>query len=99
MGVARVGRGRSVAVDVDPNVQKKFENLFCFVSGGYPRFSQPAKTAYQHREWFGKSLRKSFAPMGRVWCELLIVAVKVVGWHLSQALINSRKIVCEDQIE
>ena len=28
--------------------------------------------------------------------KLLIVAVKVVGWHLNQALINSRRIVCED---
>ena len=68
MGVARAGRGRAVAVDVDPNVQIFFK-ILKFFSGGYPGFSQPAKTAYQHRERFGKSFEKSFAPMGRVWCD------------------------------
>ena len=59
---------RSVSVDVDPNVQKNFFQKFLFFSGGYPGFSQPAKTAYQHRERFGNGLKKSFAPMGRFWC-------------------------------
>ena len=49
---------RSVSVDVDPNVQKKNQQNFPFFSGGYPGFSQPAKTAYQHREWFEKILGK-----------------------------------------
>ena len=46
MGVACAGRGRSVGVDVDPNVQ--FFSNFSFLIGGlgYPGFSQPAKTAY-----------------------------------------------------
>ena len=35
MGVARAGRGRSVAVDVDPNVQKKIEFLK-FKGRAYP---------------------------------------------------------------
>ena len=70
MGVARAGRGRAVAVHVDPNVQKKSQN-FPFFSGGYPRFSQPAKTAYQHRERLGKSFIKSNACVGRFWCDQL----------------------------
>ena len=36
MGVARAGRGRSVAVDVDPNVQKKIRKKIQNFSGGYP---------------------------------------------------------------
>ena len=44
MGVARAGRGRSVAVDVDPNVQKKFENFlknFWEVTPGSPSPRKP----------------------------------------------------------
>ena len=38
----------SVSVDVDPNVRrKKIPKFSVFFPGGYPRFSQPAKTAYQ----------------------------------------------------
>ena len=50
---------RSVSVDVDPNVQKKSKKIFCFVLGGYPGFSQPAKTAYQHRDSIENGLGKS----------------------------------------
>ena len=68
---------RFVSVDVDPNVQKKnFKKISRFVSGGYPGFSQPAKTAYQHRERFGNGLGKSFAPMGRFWCEQQYPAIR-----------------------
>ena len=49
---------RSVSVDVDPNVQKKISKIFRFFSGGYPGFSQPAKTAYQHRERFEKAFNQ-----------------------------------------
>ena len=38
------------------------------VTPGYPGFSQPAKTAYQHREWFEHSPVKSNACVGCVWC-------------------------------
>ena len=50
---------RSVSVDVDPNVQKKIPKIFRFVSGGYPGFSQPAKTAYQHRDSIENGLGRS----------------------------------------
>ena len=50
---------RSVSVDVDPNARKKIHKIFRFFPGGYPGFSQPAKTAYQHREWFGNGLGRS----------------------------------------
>ena len=43
-------RGRSVAVDVDPNTQKKNSEISDFDSGGHAGFSQPAKTAYQSRK-------------------------------------------------
>ena len=59
---------RSVSVDVDPNVQKKIPEIFRFFSGGYPGFSQPAKTAYQHREPFEHSPVQSNACVGCVWC-------------------------------
>ena len=36
---------RSVSVDVDPNARKKIHKIFRFFPGGYPGFSQPAKTA------------------------------------------------------
>ena len=55
---------RSVSVDVDPNVQKKFREIFCFGSGGYPGFSQPAKTAYQSRKSIKHSPVKSAAHGG-----------------------------------
>ena len=61
---------RSVSVDVDPNARKKIPKIFRFFSGGYPGFSQPAKTAYQHRERFGNGLGKSNACVGCVWCEV-----------------------------
>ena len=45
MGVARAGRGRSVAVDVDPNVQKKFFEkkfkIFREVTPGSPSPRKP----------------------------------------------------------
>ena len=45
MGVARAGRGRSVAVDVDPNVQKiffsKFSNFYREVTPGSPSPRKP----------------------------------------------------------
>ena len=70
MGVARAGRGRAVAVDVDPNVQKKFQ-IFCFESGGYPGFSQPAKTAYQSRKSIKHSPVKSTAHVGSPFWPIL----------------------------
>ena len=61
---------RSVSVDVDPNARKKnFTKFSVFFSGGYPGFSQPAKTAYQHRDPFEHSPVKSTACVGCVWCE------------------------------
>ena len=70
MGVAHAGRGQSVAVDVDPNIQKKSKKIQ-YSSGGYPRFSQPAKTAYQHRDPFQHNFVKSTALVGWVWCDAL----------------------------
>ena len=69
MGVACAGRWcgpfRSMWTQTS---KKKFQKLSVFFSGGYPGFSQPAKTACQHRERFKKSLKKSNACVGCFWC-------------------------------
>ena len=57
----------SVSVDVDPNAQKNSKK-FPFFLGGYPGFSQPAKTAYQHRDFFKHSPVKSAALYWWFWC-------------------------------
>jgi len=55
--------GRSVAVDVDPNTQKRFFfKNFEFYSGGHAGFSQPAKTAYQSRKSIKHRPVKSAGP-------------------------------------
>ena len=78
MGVTRAGRGRSVAVDADPNVHF-FLSKNQYSSGGYPRFSQPMKTAYQHRDLFKQTFVKSAALVRWVWCGAPHARVEMPG--------------------
>ena len=52
---------------MDPNVQKEFKKFQKF-SGGYPRFSEPAKTAYQSRKSIKHRAVKSKAHVRWFWC-------------------------------
>ena len=62
--------GRPVAVDVDPNTQKKdFFKIFQFRSRGHAGFSQPAKTAYQSRKPIENGVGKSTAHVGWFWSQ------------------------------
>ena len=68
-GVACARCGRSVAVDVDPNVQKKFSRIFQKILAGHPGCSQPTKTACQSREPIENGLGKSTAHVGWFWSQ------------------------------
>ena len=85
MGVACAGcwRGpfRSMWTQTPP---KKIPKIFRFFSGGYPGFSQPAKTAYQHTELFEHSPVQSNACVGRFWCaDVFRYLGSHVHWTLS----------------
>jgi hypothetical protein len=68
-GVACARRGRSVAVNVDPNVPKKISHIFQRKLAGHPGCSQPAQTACQSREPIENGLGKSTAHVGWFWSQ------------------------------